>query len=686
VTVLAPVSSVALASQKLQSSKLSDQLETLNSDVDLASLNLAVQGRASFQLLERVTQATIERTTQGASTLTITCRDYDRALVQSGYLGVGLDCEIDGLWFRLWGWSKSGDDLTLTFIDREVAVLKQWPPVSEGVKMYRVWPASKFGAKTRFYFAKQLIADVASILPIRFVCPAIGETVPVATAADQAANKAHGIPENNTVTVKGKKASAVQLANLEAVLETGDGLGANRDEMIAAVAVVTQESDALTSATNGPHVGLFQQDPADGWPATRDPATDATAFFQKAIDLYKFEPSAAAWVLAEAVQHSGDPTAYQQWISEATNTVANYLGDADPDDVASAIQAANAADPESGQFMRGRLDSPSAAARKHKEVVLVATAQGNKVVVREDNWACLTRLAQEIGYRCFCVSGTVYFIDDYTLFHQRVAMTLDEATVGVDSIDPNFVQGKENQTVTVSCRAERWACPPGAVAAIENLGPASGRWLCTDIQRSLFDPAATITLSKPVASIPESDAPEHGSGATSGTQIYTASGQIFKPSPNESTARQHIVAAALKAIALQTQSNKSRYHYLQQRPMPAALFATNPEYIDCSAFATLVYKAAGCPDPNGFGYDGTGNTGTLAGHAAFQRDPSQAQPGDLVFYGGTQIYPEHVAVYLGAGLIANMGTEGEPAQLSMDDPGLPQPMQFVLGYDLTAAA
>lgn len=660
------------AVQKLSPSHLSDQLETLNSDVDLASLNLAVQGRASFQLLSRVTQATITRTTEGASTLTISCRDYDRALIQSGYIGAGLDCEIDGLWFRLWAWSKSGDDLTLTFIDREVAVLKEWPPVSQGLAMYRVWNADRFGVLTRFKFAEQLIADVASILPIRFRCPPLnGAAVDSGdSATDRIINKAHGIPANNNVTVKGKVPTSIQLANLETVLETGDAMGANRDEMIAAIAVVTQESDALTSATNGPHKGLFQQDPADGWPDTRDPATQATAFFTKAIDLYRFEPTAPAWVLAEAVQHSGDPTAYQQWVGEATNTVANYLGHADPADPAAAIQAANqkAPGPVAGQFMRGRLDSPSAAIRKHKDFHYVATNQGNKVVVREDNWACLTRLAQEIGYRCFCVSGTVYFIDDYTLFHQKVAMTIDEQTVGVDQIDPSFVQGKQNQTVTVKCRAERWKCPPGSVTAVASLGPASGRWLCSDIQRSLFDPATTITLSKPVAAIPESDAPEHGTGAASGANIYTPSGQVFEPAADESASRQAIVNAALKAISLQAQSAGTRFHYLQRRPMPTGLFADNPEYIDCSAFATLCYKAAGLPNPSGGSYDGAGNTGTLIANG---RSTDTPQPGDLVFYGGTLAFPDHVAVYLGDGQVASMGSEGDPKEMSVLADGLP---------------
>jgi hypothetical protein len=512
------------AIQKLQPSRLSNQLETLNSDVDLASLNLAKHGEASYHLLSKVTAATIKRTIEGPSTLTITARDTNRELLRSGYIGKGLDCEIDGLWFRLWSWSKTGNDLQLTFIDREVAVLKEWPPTSLGAKMYRVWPASKYGTLTRFRFAEQLIRDVAHILPIRFVCPALGDQgiIEGDDPATKAANKGHGFPTNPDITVKNKKADRTQIANLQTVLDTGDSMGARRKVLIAAVAVVTQESNARASATNGVHVGLFQQDPNQGWPATRNPEIDAAAFFNSAIGDDRKNPNLAIEDLADDVQVSGHPELYKQWVDEATATVDLYLGNTDSTLPPSALVPTNAPDPTRGQFMRGRLETPSAAARKHRQgVVIVPTTQGNKQIIREDNWACLSRLASEIGYRCFCVSGTVYLIDDYRLFHQRVGMTLSSASDGIDSIDADFSQSLVNAKLTVACRVGRWQVPPGGVAAVEDMGPASGRWLASTIERSLFTKAATVTLQKPLESIPESAAPEHGAGASSGTQVLT---------------------------------------------------------------------------------------------------------------------------------------------------------------------
>ena len=520
------------AVQQLSPSRLSDQLETFNSDVDLAALNLAVQDKASFPLLERVTTATIERTIEGASTLTIVADDDDRRILNSGYLpaqgkgfiGYGLDTEIDGLWFRLLSWAKNGDDLTLTFIDREVALLKQWPPTSEGVNMYRVWPADKFGLATRFHFAKSLIDDVNNAygVAIRFDCPDLGDANLSGDAPSP--NPGHGFPTNNDIEVKTRKATPQQLAELDTVLTVGDELGARRKVLICAIVVVTQESDAGADVGNDPNaVGDFQQNPADGWPATGNTSADANGFFQKAIAHDKEFPNVTIGELAQMVQRSGYPNAYGQWEDQATYTVDVWLGNTDPTTPAAAVQVTNAPDPTRGQFMRGRLETPTAAARKHKQIV-VATAAGNKVVVREDNWTCLTRLASEIGYRCFMVSGTCTFASDYQLFHRKVAMTLREGEDGVDTIDPDFTQGRQNGQLTVAARAGRWKVPPGRVAAVKDVGPASGRWLMVSSLRSLFDTDTTITLKKPVEAIPESAAPEHGSGQTSGTVIYKPSG------------------------------------------------------------------------------------------------------------------------------------------------------------------
>lgn len=543
------------ASSKLQQSRLSDQLETLNTDIDLSSLNLGDAGKASFPLLESIVSADIARTIEGASTLTIVANDRDRTLLQSGYLGDKLDVNVDGLWFRMTSISKSGNQITLIFEDREVALLRTYPKQGDP-HTYLLILAAKYGLRTRFKFAERLIADVKET-QIRFVCPGLTEAALFTgdPASDTALNRGHGFPTAAPITVKGKTATANQRANIETVLQTGDAMGASTKVLIAAVAVVTQESTARTSATNGDHVGLFQQSAAAGWPATRDPEADATAFFEAAIGEDHKIPGSSIADLAEGVQISGEPALYAQWVDEARQTVELYLGGT------LTLPSTTALDPNKGQFTRGTLESLTAALRKHKTIV--KGPGGNKVAVREDDWTCLQRLASEIGWRCFCVSGTIYFTSDEHLFLSKVMMTLSEESDGVDAIDFDYTQRTRNAQVTVTCRADRWQAPPGTVVSIEDMGPASGRWLVTAIGRSLFNPATTITLKKPQPTLPESAAPEHGAGQGSGVTTLGAPGQA---STGESGKQYRVGGTLVQPIPMGFATGESAIHQTEGLP------------------------------------------------------------------------------------------------------------------------
>lgn len=542
------------AAAQLQPSRLSNQLETFNADVDVAALNLGAAGKASFPLLERITEAAITRTIEGASTVAITANDYDRKLLDSGFIGPvspdprkGFDIELDGLWFRLWLWSKDGDSLKLTFIDREIAVLKQWPPIGDPSTWLRIVDATAAGTLTRFKFAERLIRDVQHILPIRFRCPPLDGSPPPTDPVDTGdpTAKGHGFAPNATVTVKGNKASRAQVNTLnvlltltERILDTNGVKAFDRRHliMVTAVAVITQESDAGSDVGKDPNaVGDFQQDP-HFWPATGNLVVDGTAFIDQCIAKTLDDPNLTPGRLGDTVQNPRTKGLYDKWVPEATNTVDQWLGNDGITMPATAAIPTDAPDPTRGQFMRGKLEDPTTAYRKHrdgiaiaKRTVLTADAagqlQGNKLVVREDNWACFTRICAEIGWRGFCVSGTVYMIDDFTLFHQKVAMTLSEQDDGVDTLDPDFTQGKAKATIKTKARINRWQAAPGSVVAVQDLGPqASGRWLVGTVERSLFDPDGDITLQKPSASIPESAAPEHGAGQASGVYVAPSGG------------------------------------------------------------------------------------------------------------------------------------------------------------------
>lgn len=80
---------------------------------------------------------------------------------------------------------------------------------------------------------------------------------------------------------------------------------------------------------------------------------------------------------------------------------------------------------------------------------------------------------------------------------------------------------------------------------------------------------------------------------------------------------------------------------------------------DCSSFATWCYWVAGAPDPNGFDYNGYGNTGSQyprGKHVTF----AQARMADIFFYGWSNGEPEHEAIYAGNGMVISNGSEGGP--------------------------
>jgi len=108
------------------------------------------------------------------------------------------------------------------------------------------------------------------------------------------------------------------------------------------------------------------------------------------------------------------------------------------------------------------------------------------------------------------------------------------------------------------------------------------------------------------------------------------------------------------------------WHYAQVRPIPLSRIKQRllPITTDCSGGVTGLAYAGGIPDPNDFGYNGQGYTGSLLQGCPhiLQR---QALAGDFVAFGP---YPgEHVVMLMEAGvsngsdpLVWSHGQEGGP--------------------------
>ena len=587
------------------------QLEAM--DVRVTDIQLGSLGRV-IDLTTHIENAEIERTIDGASTLRITVLDTDRTVLNSGVLMSDASVSVDGLVFRLVAHSVIDRRLTLTFEDEIVAILRT----------YSGFKKANRDRITRAQFARQLVREVTE-QRIEFISPELREVQPIAapTQAERDKNREFGLGSGaaGDISVKGVQPNGFQVLNIEGVLDTGVRLGARRKLLITSMMVIIQESNAMNlprgAALDGTDsTGLFQQRPSQGWPGTGVVSVDAEAFFRAAQREDKRFPRLTHGQLAQNVQRSAFPRAYDQWQAEAERIVAVY-GYAESNDV---VITRN----EPFFFSRGE--------------------EGEEEP--EDTWTALQRLAKEVNWRCFVVSGSLYFISEDQLIASAPRAEVNDKAPGVIGINADFDSGQELGDIEVVAQIGRWSAPPGTIVRVTELGPLNGKWIVNDIRRSLFRSDGTISLRRLDPKLPEPAPETVVDDVTFGLEIET--GNI----------RDRIVAVAREML-----SRSARYTYgTAIRPYPPDIFSEAAYHtLDCSSFATLVYKTARAPDPNNLDYNGAGYTGTM------RRNPNgrwtnTPLPGDLVHYGRSRTQDnaaaDHVGIYIGDGMQIQMGGSG----------------------------
>lgn len=682
------------AVRRLEQSKLaprSAQLEAMGKDLDIGQFRLYLASVLKLDIAKSIVKATINRTIEGASTVNVTVNDYSRGLLKSGILNSRLDVEVDGLWFRLVQVQKQddGDDITLTFEDREICILRR----------YNKWKQARRTKATRAEFILNLIREPKEFKKIPVVIPELHTAQPVVKSEElsndweamilkeaglnpEADEGAIGIKGSDLVnrrvdsdlytkyelrdipstalTVKGVAMRKDQMGNANAIISVGASMNAGRKVIVCAIMTAIQES-TLTNIGYGDEAGpdscgLFQQRDSWGTRAERlDPATAARLFYQRAIPVHKSDPARPYWDVCYAVQRCrADLKAkYEDHRAEAEKIVSAYgmYGGDNEESISTAnlSQEPYTVGPEF-MFYRGKLRS----AGKTKEP--------------ESSWDCIQRLAEEVQWRAFFVSGTFYYIGDDDLYRQRPMMIINEFSPGVEGIGGDLDVGKRTATINIKARVGRWLVPPGAVVVLREMGPWNGRWLVTEFERDLLgDNLANITAKKPRPVLPEPEENQLDDGTFLVGSKKSEESQdkaLFGGLENTDGSRQAIVDVALHAL---DEERSNHYTYLQKRPYPATLWSAEAHSpgIDCSSFATLVYKEAGAPDPNNLNYNGSGYTGTLADNPKGQWTLTPS-PGDLALYGSSQSSTSHVAVYIGDGYVVGIGSNKGILKLRAD--------------------
>ena len=469
-----------------------------------------------------VTGAEIERTMEGASTVTITIFDSEGALLAGqgittrggGFAQGGpsflsqssplVRLTLDGYEYELVKVQKQGRNITLTLEDYLVALMRRY---NKPRKAYR-------DKVTRAQFAHSLVREVRE-RRIGFVSPNEARKQPIAgsgagrvtqrqAARDEAA-RAPGFADNADIRVKGAKTTSSQKKLLALAMRICDEKNASFGVRAALICGMTQESNVSNDKTPDQYgsVGVLQAQLRYHGDKAYDPEYQIRVMLDKGFTGWHGYEGLIASVQKKRcdhpvyclIRHLGPASwtyqYYYKWWDEAKKTVRLWTGDA------SATSSSDA-------------DTGNASETVVKRYAFTRGTSSKK----EDTWTCLGRLADEVNWRRFLIGDTLYFISETDLLAAKPNLTVSEDSPGVDEINFDFDYGKKAQAATIQARAGMWTVPPGLTVELEDLGPANGRWLVSAVRRSLFSAATEITLKRPTPQKPE-PAPETETRTTS---------------------------------------------------------------------------------------------------------------------------------------------------------------------------
>jgi len=457
----------------------------------------------------------IERTMDGASTVTLVIRDPEQTffaiprawrskinpqqakikqawkkepaaiddarepLLEPKLAARAVELVLDGVTFRLVKarYVYSSGELELTFEDRLVYWLKR-------KKSKRAKRASR-AKVTRAEFILSLLRE----LPVgewAFFCPALHDKQAIGRADDpkdktkRSSNTSSGssISDNSSLRVGGHAISVTQRQEIETAMAVASREGASERPTLAMLCAGIGESGfrAIPNSAGSGYAGVFQADPKNI--PMKDTETQAYHFlrggkgFQAggAIALAKKDKSLTPGTIATKVEASGQPGSfYDKYRSEADAILQNWGGVEGSDATRTIVQPF--------QFARNE---------------------------DEDSWACIQRLAEEVGWRFFVSGKTFYFMSESDLFAQRVRYEVKPGDTGLVDLNYDVDWGKPvsecELTInlgTSATGADRWAAPPGVPVLLNGFDVADGRWLIKSASRDWFSPTLTVSLAQP---------------------------------------------------------------------------------------------------------------------------------------------------------------------------------------------
>lgn len=517
--------------------------------------------------------AELERTIEGASTVSLQVYDPEGKILTAAVLRSRFNCRIAGLWFNLVSVSKQGFNVSLVFEDREVSWLRE---LKGPKKAYR-------DLITRAEFFLMLLGDVKKG-KIEFYCPELHKTQPIKQSKEltqssnnpedtvKQSNRGQGVSadEAKDLSIKGTDIKPQQLANLNTVLDVGMSLNMPYKVLWAAVAAGTVESlfknfDSSEALDGSDSHGIFAMRPSAGFTTSTDVAVQARQFFkgtdngiQGCYEIYKKNPDLSVGELAAefenpAAQYRGR---YAEWAAEAKRSLDAYLGGESVGEGEGNVEAS-----QRYAFQVGK---------------------------KQDYWDWMGSAAEEVRWRRFMVAGKLYYCSEETLFQSQVRMVVTPTTRGIENVDFDITMGKKWIEATITCWGKDWTAPPGTVVRVKGYGPldggkedAAGRYLVVSISNNLFTDYVSITIRRPIRPIPEPAA--ETSVRSSGFAPEVGANGPQGASPD--------VAKSLEAMVSEIHRLNKKYPYSSPGSRGTPPPGSGP--YDCSGFVSRILYVGG---------------------------------------------------------------------------------------------
>jgi hypothetical protein len=541
-----------------------DNLE-LKGAITSVSMTRSIEQATNFVVVVRDPEGRIFNRAKGRVTpqKTKAAADIDigwQKMLPPNMVGRAVDIYVDDVPYRLSkvGYNYGTSEVSLTFEDRVINWLRR-----KGGRTGHPGIERKASRKssTRAEFILALLREIR-IETVPFICPELHKKQPISKTKTvdnkvviHADTGRSGFSGTN-LTVKDEPAKVDQIRNADHVLtRASQADGADKRSVTACMAAVIVESQ-IRNLRKGDKDSLGILQVRVSTSGSRDKSLDidwcvdqfmTKGFWGKggAVDVAKKHPNETIGWIAQQVQGSGVPDAYDKWLNEAEAFVSAWQGGDLPDSTGGTYN-------KSYQYTRDK---------------------------EEDSWTCIQRLADEVNWRCFMVGRAMYFMSEDDLFRQRVRYVISEGDPAFIDLDYDIDWGKPINEATLTVSLGQWDAPPGSIIQLDKFGIPDGRWLVTDIDRDWYSPVAQVTIKQPSAAKPEPASEQNTRNAQDTSDPWLDVDADSK-------------AGRLYTECQRISDNAAPYLYGGSHGPPLSQVASN-DRMDCSSSCSLALYRAG---------------------------------------------------------------------------------------------